>query len=656
MSARGWFRPMVVGLLAAALAVGPAAATADAGAPLVQPLTERASVGPDGVQADDDSVAPSLSADGRLVAFDSGAANLVDGDTNGVHDIFLRDRAGGSISRVSVASNGEQADAKSWAPSISSDGRIVAFVSAATNLVAGDTNGVPDVFVRDLERQETVRVSWTSGGAQPNGASSAPAPSTSGRYVVFVSAATNLVAGDTNGVSDVFVRDRTAHTTKRVSVGAGGAQAGGASSSPALSSDARFVAFVSAASNLVSGDTNRANDVFVRDRSSGTTARISVTSSGGQANGASADPAISGDGRFVAFGSTASNVTPGDANGASDVFVRDRTAHATARQSIDYDGSKPSQASSRPRIATDGRQIAFLSSATELTPGRDANGAVDGFVRDRVTGATFRVDVSTSWAESNGPVTDVRISPSGWEATFATAASNLVTGDTNGVSDVFVRSPLHVIPASLIGTELSVLPVGDRKLIALTFDCGGNADGVASILATLAREGLPATFFMTGRWTEVYPGQAAQIAASYPVGDHTFSHADLTTLPDAGVLDQIVRGRDSILAGTGFDPHPLFRFPFGASDARTIRLVNRLGYAGVRWSIDTLGWKGTSGGQSVESVLQRVLGQLRPGGIVLMHVGSNPDDGSTLDADALPRVIAELRARGYSFTSIDPYV
>jgi peptidoglycan/xylan/chitin deacetylase (PgdA/CDA1 family) len=234
-------------------------------------------------------------------------------------------------------------------------------------------------------------------------------------------------------------------------------------------------------------------------------------------------------------------------------------------------------------------------------------------------------------------------------------ASNLVGGDTNGAADVFVRSPLHVIPWTLIGTELTVLPVGDRKIVALTFDCGGNDDGVPSILATLRANSVPATFFMTGRWTEVYPSQAATIATSYPVGDHTFSHAHLRQLSDSGVRSEVIRGRDAVFAATGIDTHPLFRFPFGESDGRTIGLVNGLGYSGIRWSIDTLGWKGTSGGQSVGSIVHRVLDNLRPGGIVLMHVGSNPDDGSTLDADALPLVIAELRARGYTFATVDAY-
>ena len=189
--------------------------------------------------------------------------------------------------------------------------------------------------------------------------------------------------------------------------------------------------------------------------------------------------------------------------------------------------------------------------------------------------------------------------------------------------------------------------------MALTFDAGANADGVASILATLRREDVPATFFLTGAFVRDFPGPARAIAAGERIGDHTISHPHLTQLSDAAVRQQIVGAAQQIIAVTGQDPAPLFRFPFGEADARTIGIANRAGYVPVRWTVDTLGWEGTAGHISAAVVAAKVLTALRPGEIVLMHVGSNPDDHTTFDADALPQVISELRAQGYSFVTLD---
>ena len=206
-------------------------------------------------------------------------------------------------------------------------------------------------------------------------------------------------------------------------------------------------------------------------------------------------------------------------------------------------------------------------------------------------------------------------------------------------------------PSSLLGSQWYTLPTNE-KVVALTFDAGANADAIPSIFQTLADKGVPATFFLTGKWVEAYPGYAATIGARYPVGNHSYSHPDLTTLSDTGVRDEITKAATAIRSATGRDTHPLFRFPFGASDQRTIGIVNSLGYGAFNWTVDTRGWQGTAGGQSVDAIVQRVLDGLQPGEIVIMHVGSNPDDHSTLDADALPQVIDEILARGYSFLTI----
>src|SRR5438876_794176 len=261
--------------------------------------------------------------------------------------------------RVSVASGGTECNGASLSSALSADGRFVAFVSAATDLVAADTNGVSDVYVHDRQTGTTERVSVASGGAQGNGSSGLigfafpPALSADGRFIAFVSFATNLVAGDTNGATDVFVHDRQTGTTERVSVASGGTQGNAASVGPALSADGRFVAFLSDATNLVAGDTNGATDVFVHDRQTGTTERVSVASGGSQGNGFSAGPVLSADGRLVAFHSTATNLVARDTNGATDVFVHDRQTGTTERVSVASDGTQGNGPSSGAALSAD---------------------------------------------------------------------------------------------------------------------------------------------------------------------------------------------------------------------------------------------------------------------------------------------------------------
>ena len=295
--------------------------------------TVRVSVDSAGGQADAASRAPAMSADGRFVAFESSATNLVPEDTNGADDVFVHDRdadgngvfdepGGTTTTRVSTSTAGAQGDGFSAAAAISADGRVVAFDSGAATLVGGDTNSSVDVFVHDRQTGETIRVSVDSSGVEGDSASLSPSLSADGGLVAFESSATNLAAGDTNGVEDVFVHDRASGITRRVSVGSAGNQGDLDSFSAALSADARFVAFQSFATNLVGGDTNHFLDVFVHDLTSGLTERASVGSGGAEGNNISANPALSADGRFLAFGSAASTLVAGDTNLATDVFVR----------------------------------------------------------------------------------------------------------------------------------------------------------------------------------------------------------------------------------------------------------------------------------------------------------------------------------------------
>ena len=403
--------------------------------------TQRVSVSSTGGQGNQASVGATgtVSSDGRYVAFTSSATTLVPGDTNANSDVFVYDRQTAQTTRVSVSSSGAQANGASVALGLSADGRAVVFLSSASNLVPGDTNGQPDLFVYDRPTAQTTRVSVASTGTQANGASTTAALSSDGRYVAFASSATNLVSGDTNAKSDVFVRDRTTSQTTRVSVASAGTQGTGDSLLPALSGDGRYVAFLSSASNLVTGDTNGQPDLFVYDRQTAQTTRVSVASTGTQANGASTTAALSSDGRYVAFASSATNLVSGDTNAKSDVFVRDRTTSQTTRVSVASAGTQGTGDSLLPGLSADGRFVVFASSAANLVTG-DTNGTFDIFVRDRTTNQTKRASVGAGSLQSTADSLLPAVSGDGLVVGFTSSASNLVSGDTNAVSDVFVTN------------------------------------------------------------------------------------------------------------------------------------------------------------------------------------------------------------------------
>jgi len=207
-------------------------------------------------------------------------------------------------------------------------------------------------------------------------------------------------------------------------------------------------------------------------------------------------------------------------------------------------------------------------------------------------------------------------------------------------------------PVALLGREWDRIPT-TRRVVALTFDAGANAAGLAAIVSTLDQQDAAATFFLTSSWIDEYPDQARATCARFRVGDHSRTHPHFTELSDSEIRAEVLGAAADIRRSCGADPWPLFRFPFGDRDTRTIAAVNRAGYVPVGWTVDTLGWQGTSSGRSTASVIDRVLAGLEPGEIVLMHVGSNPKDHTTLDADALPTIISRVRARGYAFVSLD---
>ena len=404
--------------------------------------TERVSVRSDGAELGaGSSTYTALSGDGRYSVFVSADPNIVAGDTNSMQDVFVHDRQTGATTRISVSSDGDEGDEGSFDPSISADGRYVAFRSSASNLVEGDGNGYSDVFVHDRQTGDTTRISVSSDGDEGDEGSFNPFISADGRYVAFESRASNLVDGDTNGYSDIFVHDRQTGITSRVSVAGGGTQGNGDSAQPAISADGRYVAFDSTATNLVGGDTNGAADVFVRDRATGTTTRVSVSSNGTQGDGASLRPDLTADGRHVAFNSVASNLVGDDSNGYRDVFVHDRETGVTTIESAAADGGGSDGNSSEAVISDDGRYVAHDSFATNLVA-NDTNGNYDIFVRDRQTGVTTRVSVSGSGVEADGNSEVAAISADGRFVAFASNSTNLVPGDTNDEFDIFVHQYL----------------------------------------------------------------------------------------------------------------------------------------------------------------------------------------------------------------------
>ena len=445
--------PALVGLTLALVLTASGLSTA--------PAVERASIASSGAQTLGSSQSAALSADGRYVAFSSDASSLVPGDTNGVRDVFVHDRVSGVTERVSVSSTAQQAGGASagllaGGPRISGDGRYVAFSSEASNLVPGDGNGTADIFVRDRVAGTTERVSVGAGGGDAHGESVTPSIGVDGRYVTFTSLAGDLVPGDDNNDRDVFVRDRVGGTTELISVGLDGTPgdraSGGLGAGPArITPDGRHVVFGSFATDLVTGDANNFDDVFVRDRVAGTTERVSVATDGAEGNGHSVYGTISDDGRFVAFSSPADTLTLPDLNGASDVFLRDRDAGTTVRLS-DAAGAQASGGSSFAAISGDGSAVVYHSDASNLITG-DTNMTTDVFLQDVASGAIERISEPLA-GETNGASLFAEVSADGEAVAFESAASNLVAGDGNSNSDVFAwGKPLRVSPPQPLATR-----------------------------------------------------------------------------------------------------------------------------------------------------------------------------------------------------------
>lgn len=495
----------------------------------VSGATSRVSVASDGAQGNGVSRHPAISANGRYVAFGSWASNLVPGDTNDILDAFVHDRMTGQTTRVSIATDGTQGNGYAGLPSISADGRYVAFESEAGNLVSGDTNFDWDIFVHDTHTGETIRVSVASDGTEGNGLSRAPSISANGQYVAFVSGASNLVSDDNNGYWDIFVHDRVSGETSRVSIATDGTQGddhsgvcqGGGIPLPnrsvSLSADGRWVAFQSDASTLINEDANQAGDVFVHDRMTGETTRVSIASNGAEAEVGSCSASISAGGWHVTF--VSDGLVSDDTNGVVDVYVRDRQTGATTRASIASDGTQGNGSSRSPRLSADGRHVAFWSYASNLVDG-DTNGDADVFVHDRVTGETTRVSIASDGAQGNSYSQYAAITAEGRFVAFDSHASTLVPEDTNATWDVFMH---------------------DRWAASAAYSISGrvtDAEGDPLAGATLATASGVTTTDASGvyTFTNLVPGiyQVVPSQAGYSFSPATLS---VSLPPNAGHLD-----------------------------------------------------------------------------------------------------------------------
>ena len=414
--------------------------------PTTAPVTTtRISIASDGTEANGDSGDPAMSSDGRYVAFWSTASNLVAGDTNGYADIFVRDRELGITTRISVASDGGEGNGISTGSAISADGRYVTFISTASNLVAGDTNGATDLFVHDRLTGTTQRVSTAFDGSEANGDSYESAISADGRYIAFSSYASNLVPNDTNGGWDIFVFDQATKATSRVSVSSAGTEAmignGEGSGRPSISGDGRYVAFESGATNLVAAPNNGAIGAYVHDRSTGTTLCVSPDPVDPLYPCLGIWPAISSDGGHVAYATNTFDRMADDPPVLSyNIFVYDQATAAQTRASLTWQNAADGGESLMPALSADGSIVAFNSDSGGLVDG-DRNAGNDIYIRDLTRQVTGRASLPSGTGESFGASPEYErpaLSADGRHVAYASRSTTLVPGDTNQAQDIFV--------------------------------------------------------------------------------------------------------------------------------------------------------------------------------------------------------------------------
>jgi Tol biopolymer transport system component len=419
-------------------------------------ILTRISVDSQGRGGNGASQAAALSANGRYLAFQSEANNLIENDTNGYTDIFIYDRITQICQRVSVSSQQEPANFVSFFPTISGDGQWIAFQSDAFNLVANDSNSTTDIFLHQRDSARTIMISINSKKEQGNSTSSEPSISADGRYIAFHSYASNLVANDTNQKSDIFVYERETGTLSRVSVRSKGEQVNGPSFGAAINGNGRFIAFSSDASDLVANDNNETIDVFVHDREALETVRVSVSSEGEAGNDASYYASISADGRLVAFQSRATNLVAEDSNGVEDIFVHDLTSGETQRVSVNDEGIAGEAASFAPQISGNGRFVIFNSNADNLVADDDNQGT-DVFVYDLANKNIRRLTLnSQNDRNPRAALYAPSISYDGRWAAFESKAWNLVANDFNEAMDIFLYDRAYYATYDITKAQLYI--------------------------------------------------------------------------------------------------------------------------------------------------------------------------------------------------------
>ena len=435
-------------------------------------VINRVSVASDGTQSNNSSISstPKISANGNYIAFTSNANNLVLDDTNSKQDIFVYDRTTKQTTRVSLASNGTQFFNDSSSPSISAEGVSIAFVTYNSYLnsdrlvIASD-----DISVYNRITAQTTRINTATDGSRANGRSFNPSISGDGNYITYTSAASNLILNDTNSADDIFVYDRNIGQTTRVSIANDGTQANASSSLASISADGRYIVFQSNADNLVSNDTNAKTDIFLYDRTTLNITRISVASDGTEANGNNFGASISADGRYIAYSSAANNLVANDNNNTSDIFVYDRDTKQTTRISIASNGTEGNASSFSPSISSDGRYITYISAASNLVA-NDTNFENDTFVYDRNTQQTTRVSIAGNGTQANSSSSSPSISADGRYIAFDSLANNLVSNDTNSNRDIFVydrSSTFNIISPNLVqGSWVDFDNDGDFDLLS----------------------------------------------------------------------------------------------------------------------------------------------------------------------------------------------
>jgi len=411
----------------------------------------RASIASDGTEANQDSGEPQLNADGRFLVFSSSTDNLAPGHKPTSRDIYLRDRLLNLTTVVNRAPDGAPAaGGRSEHPSISDNGRFIVYSSYADNLAPNDANNAADIFLYDREEDRTTCISVSPDGKQADGDSICPTISGNNRWVVYASKATNLTPGDTNAKWDIFVYDRITRATERVSVSTKKEQGNGDSGLLGIDIDdnGRYVVFASEATNLAQEDTNGVADIFLRDRfkDTGETRRVSISSEFRQANGKCFSPSINGRGRYIGYISVAANLVPDDTNGCADIFIFDFSSATTRRINISTDMEQADQAAGECDLDRSGRFVAFSSAASNLAP-NDTGKHADIFLRDRQERVTSRINLAPDGMQADGLSSDdrggVSINADGRFVAFRSVSTNLVAGDANNKADIFIydRTP-----------------------------------------------------------------------------------------------------------------------------------------------------------------------------------------------------------------------